>query len=224
MNWKNFWENTGKQNNAMGQVGRVVDGKPLSEELIEKIAQDIAQKLNITAHSHVLDVCCGNGLITHNLAKVCNTITGIDFSENLIAAANCQKSNNETYVVANAQNFALNQQFDAAYIYFSFQYFESSTDAKNVLKSCLQHLKPGGKLLIADTPDLTRWFNFYRTPLQFIFWLKQTILGQNTMGKFWHPNKLAALCKALNAEATVIKQQPWQPYHHYRFDLLVKVK
>lgn len=224
MNWKNFWENTGKQTHTMGQVGRIVDGKPISERLITAIANDICQKLNINKNSSILDVCCGNGIITHKIATTCHQITGIDFSEDLIAIANQGKSKNENYIVADAQNFSINQQFDAAYIYFSFQYFDSNTAAKNVLKCCLQHVKPGGKILIADTPDLTRWFNFYRTPLQLIFWLKQSMLGQNTMGKFWHPKKLVNLCKALGADATIVKQQTWQPYNHYRFDLIATKK
>lgn len=224
MNWKNFWENSGKQPNAMWQVGRVIDGKAFPETLIKAIANDICQKLNINKNSSVLDVCCGNGIITHKIATACNNITGLDFSENLIAIANQHKSNNETFIIADAKEFWLNKQFDAVYIYFSFQYFESNTAAKNVLKCCLRHLKPGGKLLIADTPDLTRWFNFYRTPLQFIFWLKQSLLGQNTMGKFWHPKKLLNLCTALGADATIIHQQPWQPYNHYRFDLIATKK
>jgi hypothetical protein len=44
------------------------------------------------------------------------------------------------------------------------------------------------------------------------------------MGKFWHPNELLKICKELNVNGTIIDQEAWQPYAHYRFDLIIKIK
>ena len=52
---------------------------------IEDIVREIAKRLKITKKDVVLDVGCGNGIITKKIAKKCKRIYGVDFSEFLIA-------------------------------------------------------------------------------------------------------------------------------------------
>jgi len=222
MNWKQFWNNKSLVNNPYIQVGRVINNTAIHEKTIQQTAELIINQLSINASNNVLDVCCGNGLLTNVIANHCNTITGIDFSEGLIKDANINNKNlNAEYILANALNFNLNKQYDKIYLYFSFQYFEGYATGKTAISNCLKHLKPGGKLLIGDIPDKAKWFTFYDSAFKILFFIKQTLLSQNSMGKFWSKAELSKICKELNVNGICIKQQHWQPYYNYRFDYLI---
>ncbi|MFN4082846.1 MAG: class I SAM-dependent methyltransferase [Bacteroidia bacterium] len=221
MYWKNFWNKYAQSNNLLQQVGRTLNGKNLSDEILIKTTNYIIEKLEITKEKNVLDVCCGNGLITKQIAHYCNEITGVDFSEKLIETAIKNKKLNTTYICENALEFSLNQTFDVIFIAFSFQYFESNNEAATLIKNCLNHLKNGGKLLLTDVPDANKFFSFYNTTIKLISYIVQILKNKNKMGRFWHKKEILNLCDSLGVKGEIIKQQYWQPYHHYRFDILI---
>ena len=116
----------------------------------------------------------------------------------------------------------MNQEFDAVLLYFSFQYFESYELGKQVVENLVKHAKPGSKILIGDITDKRKFFKYYNTPKRLFALLKQTLIGKNDMGKFWHPNELFQICKELKIKGRVEEQETWQPYCHYRFDFLIE--
>lgn len=221
MNWLNFWNVTAKNSNPKLQVGRMLNGVELTDDIIDNTAAYIINMLQINQQSEVLDVCCGNGLITNKVAAYCRHITGIDFSNEMIQSAEIQKKHNANFICENAMNFMLNKQFDAVYIAFSFQYFEQTVQAIKLLQNCLQHLKKGGRLLITDIPDAEKIFKYYNTPYKVFQLVISKILNNNNMGRFWNKRDLIKICYELQVHCQIIQQQNWQPYRHYRFDALI---
>ncbi len=135
MNWKDFWNQQAAVNAPMKGVGRIVQGKEMSEISLHKIAELIAEQLHLQAHDHLLDICCGNGELTNLLKKYTGPITAIDFSETFIDQAKTKFGNDINWQCADALNFHLDQQFDCILLYFSFQYFESNKKALTLLKN-----------------------------------------------------------------------------------------
>src|SRR5271166_6071040 len=87
--WRTFWNDAPLvyDSDSLVQVGKTVGGVPVSIDFVSLIANSIRTALKLARADAVLELCCGNGLITFEIAKVCTKITGIDFSEPLIATA-----------------------------------------------------------------------------------------------------------------------------------------
>ena len=126
MNWKEFWNQKSLEGNAQKQVGRIKNGVVMPLLTLSLIADDIKQKIDLQANDKLLDVCCGNGLLSLELAKYCNQVTAVDFSEMLINDAMVKhKDSNILFKQVDALNLKLDEQFDKIILYFSFQYFDT---------------------------------------------------------------------------------------------------
>jgi|LauGreDrversion4_1035100.scaffolds.fasta_scaffold44645_2 2-polyprenyl-3-methyl-5-hydroxy-6-metoxy-1,4-benzoquinol methylase len=222
MNWQQFWNDKGINISAQEQVARVLKGEPMKEDLLAKIAAKVSVQLELKKEDKLLDICCGNGALTKLLLPYCDEIVAVDFSEKLIDNAKQFGSNRIQFICENATEFSLNQSFDKVLLYFSFQYFESYEEGKQVITNLIKHARSGAIILIGDITDKRHFFNYYNSPKKLFHWIKQRLINKNDMGKFWHPNELLKICDELNVEGTVIKQELWQPYAHYRFDFIIK--
>lgn len=153
-------------------------------------------------------------------SKFAGQISAVDFSPVLIEQA--QKHGSQiNWHCADAAKFELDQQFDCILLYFSFQYFESNRQALAVLRNLSKHIKPNGRMLIGDIPDIskrafiTKVFSKVEKPLP-------PFIRENDMGKFWSKKQLINLCKKAGLEGLALDQQAWQPYSSYRFDLFIQ--
>jgi len=222
MNWKNFWDNNADENAAdvIGQVQR----KDMKSTLLT--VNHIARVLDIKPSDAVLDVCCGNGIITQQIAKKCDSIVGIDQAENLLNVAKRDyKDMNCLYLNCSAlemSQFVKEHSFDKIYLQFSFQYFDKNNEGKKVIEGMLRYLKPNGKIFIGDIPNKEKFAIFYNSPVKKLRFFKGKMLNKNEMGKFWKASELDTICKKLNVKGTFLKQPKELPYSHYRFDYLIE--
>ncbi len=221
MNWKEFWNKQQAEANAYKQVGRVLNGQAISPEIMSKIAARIAQQLQLKPHETLLDVCCGNGVLDTLLLPKVSAIHGIDLSDALLAEAMQLNLPNLTFSSGNAVSFGLNQTFDKCLLYFSFQYIETLADAQKVIENLVHHAHKDALILIGDIPNQLEFFTYYNSPSKWWQWIKQELKEANEMGRFWHPKELLRICENLGLKAEIHVQEPWQPYAHYRFDLLI---
>jgi demethylmenaquinone methyltransferase/2-methoxy-6-polyprenyl-1,4-benzoquinol methylase len=122
-----------------------------------------------------LDVCCGTGDIAYALADKGASVTGLDFSAAMLAAAarrkwrgNRDNSHRPTFI-----------QSDALHLPFEANYFDAATvgyglrnlsDWQAGLLEMHRVIKPGGRLLVLDfgKPDNRLWRFFYYTYLRAI--------------------------------------------------------
>ena len=222
MDWKKFWNERGQEENPFAQVARV-GGK---DEILDLIVEHIVKVLELKPDDVLLDVCCGNGLLTARLAKYCKKVVGVDLSEVLIGQAKVNYPDID-FICADALSLRYsNFQFielpiDKINLYFSFQYFESFDDGKKVIDNLLTFVKTEGRILIGDIPDSIKFFEYYNTPLRILQLIKQTLQQKNTMGKFWSENELTLICSQLNIRGEKLVQPKSLPYAHYRMDWLI---
>lgn len=118
------------------------------------IASNILRHQKFKGHEEVLDVGCGDGKITKNIAleKVQNgSVLGIDISESMIATASKLYHNipNLHFQKAGAESFSLNHTYDVVVSFTALHWvFDQLTAWKNIRK----HLKPGGYALVSLNP------------------------------------------------------------------------
>jgi len=222
MDWKKYWDTNASFNadNEISQVQR----KDIESTLLT--VNRILKILEITRVDDVLDLCCGNGIITQQISKKSNRIVGVDHSKVLIDVA--LKKHNElniSYIVGDClklSDIIDNQKFNKAYLQFSFQYFDKKRKGEQVIREMVKCLKPNSKIFIGDIPNQDKFDAFYNTPIKKARFYKDRLLNKNQMGKFWEVAELDAICKKLEVKGTYIEQSKQLPYSHYRFDYLIE--
>jgi SAM-dependent methyltransferase len=115
-------------------------------------ADQIVRLLDLRAPARILDLPCGYGRHSIELAGRGFQMTGIDISEAQVARAR-QKARaagrRAQFIVGDARALPLVGPFDAAInMFLSFGYFATDADNQTMLREIARVLRPGGRLLI----------------------------------------------------------------------------
>jgi len=129
-----------------------VYGHMFTEERAEKESAFVASVLDLKPGASVLDLCCGQGRHSVQLAKRGLKVTGLDLNPDYVElaqkAARAHKVEIET-IAADMREIPFEKKFDAIVnMYSSFGYLESETEDLKVLESAAKALKSGGRLLL----------------------------------------------------------------------------
>lgn len=106
----------------------------------------------------VLELACGTGIVTLELARSGFHVAGLDISPDMLAVAREKLKQEEPqvrervrWIEADMRDFDLDQQFGAAFIPSnSFGYLTELDDQKSCLQAVFRHLKPGGTVVIQE--------------------------------------------------------------------------
>jgi len=125
--------------------------KHRDEEEAKNFINLIQRKIPLKTGSRVLDVCCGAGRHSLELAKRGYEVTGFDLSKFLITEAKKNlKSSKESslkvkFLLKDMRNFNFNKKFDIAInIFTSFGYFESDEENFKVFENVSNSVRKNG--------------------------------------------------------------------------------
>jgi SAM-dependent methyltransferase len=108
--------------------------------------------LDPAPQARILDLCCGPGRHSLELARRGYRITGVDRTERYLAEARTRAAEEKLdieWVQEDMRRFSRPGFFDAAInLFTSFGYFEDPEDDVRVARNLFDSLRPGGKLLI----------------------------------------------------------------------------
>jgi ubiquinone/menaquinone biosynthesis C-methylase UbiE len=111
---------------------------------------ELLAKLNFKGNERVLDVGCGDGKLSAEVAQILpkGSVLGIDLSEDMISFARNNytqdKFPNLTFMQINADELTFDSEFD---VVFSNAVLHWIKDPENALKCFWESLKPGGIFL-----------------------------------------------------------------------------
>ncbi len=221
--WKeHFDENAAKfRNSLFKQVDMTVNGKEADDIQVDLRVKKIIDNLSLKNSNILLDICCGNGLITSRLADYVSYIYAVDFSEGLINIANSiNKKQNINYMTGNIVSLNYSKFKDANKICMPscFQYLlvdEAKVFMKNL--SVLNNIYA----YISNIPDKERIWNYYDTEEKKAFYFRREKEGKPHMGTWWDKKEVERIaidngfkCKFLDIDKSLNTS-------HYRFDILL---
>lgn len=97
-----------------------------------------------------LDLACGTGILTRNIAdRFPNAkIIGVDITESYldVAKENSKQYKNISYLQQDAEQLNLDMKFDC----ITSSYIPKYCNPGILVKACMDHLKPGGKIIFHD--------------------------------------------------------------------------
>ncbi|MEN8445110.1 MAG: methyltransferase domain-containing protein [Cyanobacteria bacterium J06555_13] len=174
-----------------------------SNTLLE-IERQLWPGLGIASGQQVLDLGCGSGIITHELAKQVypSEVTGLDLSKKLLARGRQAlfesdqgefSQINATFQQGSVYQLPFHEEsFDIVYARFVFQHLDEPMEA---LSNIWRILKPGGLLCILDIDR--NWSSLYPEPETSLL-LKQAIVDKQLSqgGDPWVGSKLGHYLKS----------------------------
>jgi len=121
----------------------------LTHEVSAEQTEKIAALLQLNPGAEILDLACGHGRISVQLAKLGFKVTGLDSSEFFLSKAREQAAGLEiAFVHGDMRDLPWSKKFDAVVNWFTaFGYFPDA-DNHRVLGEIHKVLKPGGTVLI----------------------------------------------------------------------------
>lgn len=145
---------------------------------------EIWRRVGLRPGMKVLDLACGPGLITRELAKVARggVVVGVDVSPELLEEARHRLREdpvpNLLFQLGDVYDLNLpNDTFDFVYCRLLFQHLR---DPLAALQSIVRTMKPGGKLCIVDVDD--DWLTLHPRPASFRAFTRWAASGQRRRG------------------------------------------
>lgn len=149
-----------------------------------QLEKHILQKAGLKSGMRVLDLACGPGIISCELARLAapGQVTGLDLSPDLLVearkAAQSEGIDNLSFQQGNVYELDLpDNEYDFVYARFLFQHLEQPEVA---LAEVRRVLKPGGTVAILDIDD--DWLTVHPEPGTFDAFTERAARAQNARG------------------------------------------
>jgi hypothetical protein len=197
------------------QVGKTVNREPVPMPAFREMVQQVVDGLDLQSTDHLVDLCCGNGLITHALADWVEQITAIDFAEHLIdAALRFKAKSNIRYCLGDVET-ALNREVkrppDKVLMNDSLGYFTPGSFGL-VLDSVLALTQDRPvQFLVTGVPAYALRWSFYDTPERRKRFTALEQEGGDTfdgMGRWWREEELRELGALRGLDVEIAQQNP----------------
>ena len=135
-----FFDETGTTYDGVVSYGTLGKDRYWKKKILEQISDG----------NSFLDLACGTGILTRGIAEKFPSakIVGIDITKSYlnVAKQNSNSFDNISFILDDAEEFKLDLKFD----YITASYLPKYCDPEILVKNCITHLNPGGKIIFHD--------------------------------------------------------------------------
>lgn len=236
--WQSFWgnyrnEDAQTEDELFVQVGKTISRQPIPRDMFSSMVERIIDRLQLDATDHLLDMCCGNGLISFELARIAGHVTAIDFAEHMIKAAKKFKSlPNIAYYVGDVSSPVADMadraimgggSIPGKYLMNdALAYFDPKALGTIVENICIAKDGQPFRFLLTGIPNIALKWNFYDTPERRLRHSESLRIGDDTndgLGRWWDATEIESICTKLGLNFS-IENQP-DTISNYRMDTLI---
>ncbi len=221
--WKEYWDHHARavsSDEPYRRVQRVCQKREMGDAQFQHAASYVVSQLDLELNHVVLDLCCGNGLLSDALEPWCQKIVGVDFCKPLLKDLVCRTAGKTVAVAANALKVSFTASaFDRVLIAAALQYFELGETIR-LFRNAATFLKPGGILLVTEVPDSARMWCFFDDAEREDAYFRNRENDTPILGTWFDRTWLVNLARHAGFRSAVASDQPSDfLYSHYRFDL-----
>ena len=224
--WILFWKAHGEKSMGLNSQARVLRTRNKLEidNLAWKSTLDyIQKKIVVDAGSVVLDLCAGTGVFSREFAESGAAVVSVDISSDLLHELDALGNGRIKTMCQDMRKLEFgDEEFSHIFLYAGIQYL-THAEAISVFHACYRWLKPGGRMMIGDIPDVARRWVFYDTAERKEFYFENLSRGVEVIGTWFERDWLRFLFQTLGFDEIRIENQPNdQIYSDYRFDIFLK--
>jgi cyclopropane fatty-acyl-phospholipid synthase-like methyltransferase len=232
--WENHWNAKAGAADEQSQVERTRDKRPIDAAVFQRTVDYVADEMRLDHNAGLLELCCGNGLFTIQLARRIRSVTAVDFSKPLlaalkkkIAAENIPNIEVEHKDVAR-YDVKSGQKYSHVLLYSALQYFSEPETIRlfEMARAALADAKggAGGIFYIGDIPDRARLWHFANTPEYRRMYFDSVKNQRSAIGTWFLKEDLLHLAEYAGFhKAEIVEQPEWQINSRFRFDMRLEV-
>lgn len=227
-NWKSFWQNyrvieIKSQNDLLYQVGKTVGGSVISVEQFQKDINEIIVNLDLKDDDVLLDLCCGNGVLSYKLSSLVEKVIGVDFSQSFIDNAKKHSTNkNINYYVVDVLNAKELTELMSKY-----------KVTKVLMNDCLAYFEPQSldliisklskhkvTILMSSILDKERKWHFYNTLKRKINYVLDVTFynSKSGIGYWWTKTEIHEIAEKYGLKSNYFMHHNKNHTAHYRFN------
>lgn len=223
--WPEFWKKHGRKSgdaNEHVQVLRTKNRAPIEEENWRLTLEFILDHLALNTDDDALDLCCGNGLITQQMAARCRSVIGVDVAPELVDKIDTAAHPNITALVGDMRALELEpDSLDKILIYAAIQYLDLA-ETVEWFQRMYDALRDGGTIFIGDIPDRSKLWTFFNSDEREAVHFESTRKREAIVGTWFEQDWLLKLAKYAGfSQAEIIPQPDYMIYAEYRYDMKV---
>lgn len=223
--WKNHYDTIADKfaDSPLKQVDRTINGAEEGSIQIELTIEAVKQALHLDEMDRIVDLGCGNGLITQGVASNVASVIGVDFSEKLIKHARHQgAADNVQYVVGDVAALAPSFFASANKVYMigAVQHLDSGD--LSVLLRNLADAPSVEAIFIAGVPDADRLGVYYDNEKKMTYHLEREAAGRPHIGTWWSQQQMQTLVEEVGLRARFLALHAGLTSAYYRYDCLIE--
>lgn len=174
--------------------------------------QYIIEQVGSLEGKNVLDIGCGGGLLTEEMARHGANVTGLDISDVSLSIARQHSKQSNLYIHyinSTIEDFASHykQKFD---VITCMEMLEHVPDPKSVIQSCAFLIKPGGDVFLSTLNRNLPAYIFGVICAEYL--LKLLPVGTHDYSRFIRPSELFSWCQQYGLKVTDISGINYLPY------------
>uniref|UniRef100_A0A1I8P8V7 Ubiquinone biosynthesis O-methyltransferase, mitochondrial n=1 Tax=Stomoxys calcitrans TaxID=35570 RepID=A0A1I8P8V7_STOCA len=184
-----------------------------------KISSEALNTPQPLKNQNILEIGCGGGILTENLAQIGATVTALDLSEELITLARQHLSLQQNHQLVNRVNYKIEpielhanyrkDYYDAVVIS---EVLEHVDDKLGFLTASVETLKPGGSVFITTlNKTISMWIVGV---LIGEYILRMIPIGTHHYGKMISPEQVEHILNAMNCDTILVKGSSYNFFHN----------
>lgn len=206
------------------QVGHTELGKAISNSQLDQLVEELISLLKLTDRDALLDLACGNGVITRRLATVCNEVCGVDFSAEMIKVAKESNSGmNLRYINSDVFNLGASligkRPFSKVLMYGALQHVKPE-ELESLISTVMSICDERSIFVLGFVPNIEKKWAFYDTLFKKYRYLYYKVLGRDLMGTWWSKREIKKCFNSLAMKCDFVDIQEGRYGFPYRFHVV----
>jgi 2-polyprenyl-3-methyl-5-hydroxy-6-metoxy-1,4-benzoquinol methylase len=227
--WRTCWNSVDERaapQDFLRQVGWTIGGQPVGGEQVSLAVEAAHANLRLKGSDRLLDLCCGNGLVTAQLAARCASVYAVDFSEHLLEVARQYHCPSNVHYLSTSVTDLTGAQLgkwrpDKISMLAALQHF-TVHGLIQLIDTIGDLTRRAAPIYFSDVPDVHRLYTFYNTPERRGDYERRRLAGVEAIGTWWSRRHLVELFASKGYALEFVELSPRRSSAHYRFDMVAK--